>query len=151
MNPPEISNTTQPNETILLETPVQINATVTDATSGVKQVFLNYTFTNTTGTWNNVLSMTQVDLNIWQTTIPAFPSNTNVTYSVTAEDYAGNSISTENFQYESGQPTVNEYTSIFLLFILLTATALTLTISKRRRPLHSAGSHAKAKKNNFKF
>jgi hypothetical protein len=132
-SPPLISSVTQPNETLPLETTVKINATITDTTTGVRQALLNYTYTNSTGTWNDLVNMTHVELNLWQAEIAAFPSNTNVTYSVTAEDYAGNSITTGNFWYESGEPTVYEYTPIFVLLILMTATTLLLAIGRKKK------------------
>jgi plastocyanin len=100
--PPNITNVTQnpsvndvkPSDT------VRINVTVTDALSRVRQVILNYT--NGNGTWTAEV-MTNVEGNVWNANIPAFPDNTYVNYTIAAEDNASNSITTEKvlgYQYQ---------------------------------------------------
>ena len=104
-------DTTPPNITDVIQAPVNINgtledgvkvnATVTDALSGVERVSLNYTDGN--GTWVTS-EMTNLEGDFWNGTIPAFPHGTNVTYTIIAEDKAGNTVTTEELY---GQP--NQY------------------------------------------
>jgi hypothetical protein len=75
---------------------VSVNATVTDSVSTVTQVSLNYT--NGNGTWITSV-MTNLQGNIWNSTIPAFPYGTNITYIVAATDSAGNTVTTQQLGY----------------------------------------------------
>jgi parallel beta-helix repeat protein len=132
---PNITNTVQdPLTNILPDTVVKINATVTDATSGVKQVLLNCTFTNSTNTWYAVYSMAHLTGDIWNATIPPQPYGTNVTYVIIAEDNAGNTITTEQiFGYEYEYQVVPEFTMLIVLVALVIATSLIAAISKKKR------------------
>jgi hypothetical protein len=70
--PPRITNVSQfpPENHILPTDQVSVHVTVTDEVSGVKQVTLNYT--NGNETWLKI-SMTKLQQNAWNATIPAFP------------------------------------------------------------------------------
>jgi parallel beta-helix repeat protein len=132
---PDITNLVQdPPTNILPDTVVKINATVIDATSGIKQVLLNCTFTNSTDTWYTVFSMAHLRGDIWNATIRPYPYGTNVTYVIIAEDSAGNTITTEQLGYEYEYQIVPEFptwTSMLLILIVLT---LAIAIYKRRLP-----------------
>ncbi len=130
--PPQISSITQPNETVPLGTPVQINATVIDATSGARQVLLNYTYANTTGTWNNVLNMTHINFELWQTEVPAFESDMNVTYFLMAQDNAGNNALSEDFMYAAGNPWVPESTLALILSLIVAVTPLMISLHRKK-------------------
>jgi hypothetical protein len=123
-NPPE--NGVLPNEIVV------VSVTVVDNTSGVKSVYLNYTSTNGSATIANVLSMTNVQGNIWNATIPGFPFGTNVTYTIIAEDNAGNTITTQeiglNYQYE----VMPEYSALFILPVLMVGSLLMMILAKRQ-------------------
>jgi parallel beta-helix repeat protein len=132
---PDITNVAQdPPTNILPHTAVKINATVTDVTSGIKQVTLNYTTGD--GTWITV-EMTNLDEDIWNATIPAFPYGTNVTYVIIAEDNAGNTITTEQiYGYKYEYPVVPEFPLATVLFALMMTTLLAATVFKRKTSWH---------------
>jgi parallel beta-helix repeat protein len=133
---PDIINVVQnPLTNILPDTVVKINATVTDATSGIKQVTLNYTTGD--GTWISV-EMTNLEADIWNATIPAFPYGTNVTYVIIAEDNAGNTITSAQLEYELGYQVVPEFPLWTILVAFMMATLLVATIFKRKTLRHRA-------------
>jgi len=108
---------------------VEVNATVTDQTSGVKQVILNYT--NGNGTWTNV-GMTNIAGNIWNGNVPPFPESTNVTYVITAEDNANNTITTEEvYGYEYKYQVVPEFQPWMILTFVMTITAIIMLMKKQ--------------------
>jgi len=124
--PPAIANVTQQptKESVYPSNTVSVYANVTDDQSGVKQAILNYTTNN--GTWFAV-EMANLEGTVWNGTIPAFPYCTNVNYTITAEDNAGNTVTTEQldkYQYhvipESPSP------MILPLFIMVTLLAVVL-------------------------
>jgi parallel beta-helix repeat protein len=132
---PDITDVMQnPLTDILPDTVVRINATVTDATSGVKQVLLNCTFTNGTDTWNTVFSMTHLVGDVWNGTILAHPYGTNVTYVIIAEDNAGNIITTEQiYEYKYEYQVVPEFPLAAILFAFATATTLLIVVVSGRK------------------
>jgi len=95
---------------------VIVNATVTDALSGVKNVTLWYSTDNGT-TWHSV-NMTLVG-NIYTATIPAQPYCTNVSYKIEAYDKANNKR-TEN---KSGEyylyHVIPEYNAAIMMILTL--------------------------------
>ena len=133
--PPSITSVVQnPQNEVSPNEPVTITATVTDNTSGVKNVSLNYTGTNGSATVTNVLAMQNVQGNTWKATIPGFPYGTNVTYTITAEDNAGNNNTSqamgENYRYE----TLPEYSPMLILPLLIIDSLVTATMLKRKNP-----------------
>jgi hypothetical protein len=137
-----VVDTTPPNITEVSQTPlknnvrpedeVKINATVTDNLSGVKQVTLNYT--NGNGTWIT-LKMTNLEGNIWNATIPAFPYCTNVTYILIAVDNVNNIITTEEMGYEYQYHVIPEFPSFLILPLFMIATILAVIIYKRKHSM----------------
>jgi hypothetical protein len=130
--PPNITDVSQtPTEDSVLPTDeVKVNATVTDDISGVKQVMLNYT--NGNGTWITA-GMTNLEGNIWNATIPAFPYCTNVTYVIMVEDNANNTITTEEvFGYEYQYHVVPEFPPLIILPLFMIATFVAIIICKRK-------------------
>jgi len=128
--PPEIQNVTQspPADSVYKTDEVHVNATVTDTSSGVKQVILSYT---TNETWINV-TMTKLVGNIYNATIPQFEYCTNVTYKIIAEDNAGNVISTEDLGYEYKYHVIPEFPVTALLIPVLLALAAVMILMKKR-------------------
>jgi len=133
-------DTTPPNITGVTQTPtknnvlpgdeVKVNATVTDDVTGVRQVALNYT--NGNGTWA-IAEMTNLEVNLWNATIPAFPHGTKVTYTIIAEDKANNTITTEKllgylYQYE----VIPEFPSLLILPLFMIATLLTVIVYRKK-------------------
>jgi len=132
-------DTTPPNITDVVQAPVdgngppedrvRVNATVTDSVSGVEQVSLNYTDGN--GTWV-ITEMANLEGDVWNGTIPAFPHSTKITYIIIAEDKAGNPVTTEELY---GHPNQYEVLPEFQLWIILplflVATASTIAVRKR--------------------
>jgi hypothetical protein len=129
-SPPNITDVSQypPESDVQPQDEVTVNATLVDALSGIKQVILNYTTNN--GTWHDI-NMTNLAGNVWTATIPAFPYGTTVTYAVTAEDNAGNKISTSETGYDQ-YLVVPEFPSLATL-LLLGAAALLIAIILRKR------------------
>jgi hypothetical protein len=131
--PPEITHVTEPPATILPHTSVTVNATVTDASSGTRQVILNYTCTNNSGVWNHAMNMTHIAGNIWIGTIPAVTDIENVTYTVEAVDNVGNSAQSESFTCQFQTETVPEQTWIIALSLTLAMAVLILTVHGTKR------------------
>ena len=129
--PPSITNVSQiPLENnVLPEDEVKVNATVTDELSGVKQVTLSYT--NGNGTWVTV-DMTNLEGNIWNATIPAFPYCTSVTYIVIAEDNVGNTITTEEIGYEFQYHVIPEFPTWTSMLVILIVLTVAIAIHKRK-------------------
>jgi len=134
--PPNITNVFQTplENNVLPEDEVKVNATVIDILSGVKQVFLNYT--NGNGTWVTV-NMTNLEGNIWNAKIPAFPNGTNTTYIIMAEDNQGNVITTEKLGYEYQYEVIPEFPSLLIPPLLTIAILLTIIIHRKKRANHA--------------
>jgi len=130
--PPNITDVSQfPfKNNVLPEDEVQVNATVTDDLSGVKQVTLNYT--NGNGTWINV-DMTNLEGNVWNATIPKFPYCTNVTYAIIAEDNADNTITTGEMGYEYQYHVIPELPSFIILSLFMLFTLIAVALAKKIR------------------
>jgi len=137
-----VADTTPPNITDVSQTPlannvqpvdvVEIQATVTDDLSGVKKVTLNYT--NGNGTWI-IVAMTNIEGNIWNATIPAFPYCTNVTYIIMAEDNANNTITTEELGQSYEYHVIPEFPSATIMTLLMTiASMLAVVLAKKKLP-----------------
>lgn len=109
---------------------VKVTAIVTDNLSGVKQVTLNYTYTNSGGTWFSVVDMMNLEGDVWNGTIPAFLHCTNVTYAIVAEDYVGNIIANERYEYQ--YHVVPEFPSLIILPLFLITTLLAVMLYKRK-------------------
>jgi parallel beta-helix repeat protein len=132
--PPNIRNVSQipPENNVLPEDEVKINATVSDDVSKVKQVILNYT--NGNGTWI-AIEMTNLEGNIWNATTPAFPYGTNVSYIIMAEDSVGNTRTTEEMGYEYQYRVIPEFPATAITPLIIMATLL-LTIVNGRNALN---------------
>jgi hypothetical protein len=135
ITPPVIENVHQQpaNDSVYPEDEVMVYANVTDNLSGVKQVTLNYTYTNSTGTWNGTVIMDNLEGNLYNGTIPALPYCTNVTYVIIAEDNFNNTITTEEMGQEYKYHVIPEFSPQLILPILVTFTLLTMLIRKRKQ------------------
>jgi hypothetical protein len=135
ITPPNITNVSQnpPKNNVLPEDEVKINATVTDDLSEVKKVTLFYSYANSSGTWLRVVDMTNLEGNIWNATIPAFPYCTNVTYTIMAEDKAGNTITTIEMGYEYQYHVIPEFPTAIIMPLFMIATLLTIIVYKRKQ------------------
>jgi hypothetical protein len=121
-NPP--ANNVQPTDT------VEVTATVTDALSGVKNVTLYYS-KDGGATWNPVPM--QPNGQLYKGTIPPLPADTTVKYYIEAFDKAGNkkiSPETEYYIYT----VIPEFPNILAILLMLSATILTATAIKWRKP-----------------
>jgi hypothetical protein len=127
---PEISDVN-----VTAEADITFNATVTDDISGVKQVTLNYVYVNDNGTWNNDVDMANIEGDVWSAVIPAFPNNTTLAYTISAEDNAGNIATIDEMEYDY---TIPEYSSWLLPSLLLVAT-LIIVIYKKKLLVGSRG------------
>ena len=136
-------DTTAPNITSITQFPlvgsvmpedeVNVNAAIIDFVSKVKQVMLNYTWTNGTKTWSNIVSMTNLGGDVWNATIPAFSYGTNVTYFIIAEDYAGNIINSVGMEFECEYQVIPEFPLLSFLVLFMVATLLALLVWRRKR------------------
>jgi hypothetical protein len=131
--PPNIANVSQSPlaGNVLPEDEVKINATVVDP-NGVKRVVLNYTYANTSGTWTSVVNMTNLEGNVWNAAIPAFPYGTNITYRIIAEDNMNNTITTEDLGYEYQYIVIPEFPSFLILSLFMITTLLTVIVYRRK-------------------
>ena len=127
--PPSITDVSQLplGNNVLPEDEVRVNATVTDYLSEVKAVTLN--FTNGDGAWITV-DMTNVEADVWNATIRAFPCGTNVTYIIIAEDIVNNTT-TEDLWYRSDYSVIPEFPSIMLMPLFMMATLIAVMIRRR--------------------
>jgi len=131
--PPVIENVFQQpaEDNVYPDDKVEVYADVTDYMSGVKQVVLNYTTNN--GTWLTI-EMANLERNIWNATIPAFPYSTNVTYVVIAQDNVGNTITTQELGYEYQYHVIPEFTSLIFLAIFMIVTLLAAITYTKKQP-----------------
>jgi len=139
-----LADTTPPTITDLSQTPsagsvspqdtVQVNATVTDNASGVKEVTLSYA--NNSGAWTNT-TMSNLEGNVWNATIPAFPDGTNVTYIITAEDNANNNVTTLALGYNLQYRVVPEFATLTTtLLLFMSCTLVAVALHKRNQFKH---------------
>jgi hypothetical protein len=133
--PPVIENVHQQpaNDSVYPEDEVMVYANVTDDLSGVKQVILNYTYTNSTGTWHGTVIMDPLELDSYNGTIPRLPYCTNVTYVIIAEDNFNNIITTEEMGQKYKYHVIPEFSLQLVLPILAASTLLTVLIRKRKQ------------------
>jgi parallel beta-helix repeat protein len=144
-------DTTPPNVTQVIQNPaensvlpseiVTVNVTIIDSISGVKSATLNYTYTNGSTTVVELVSMTNVQGNIWNAIIPAFAYGTNVTYTILAEDNAGNTITTQKLGFNYQYNVTPEYPALFILPFLIMGSLLTVALAKRKRHNHKMQMH----------
>jgi len=90
-NPPVIGTPFQEPEpdNVMSDQVVTVYVNVTDAESGVRNVILSYT-TNSGTTWTNLTMLYNMTAELYEATIPGFPSGTFVCYKIIAYDNAGN-------------------------------------------------------------
>jgi hypothetical protein len=133
--PPNITNVFQfpSNTTVRPEDEVKINATVTDNLSQVKQATLIYAYSNSSGTWIRIINMTNLEGDVWNATIPAFPYCTNVTYTIMAEDKAGNTITTIKMGYEYQYHVIPEFPTAIITPLFMITTLLTVIVYRRKQ------------------
>lgn len=132
--PPNITDITQnPSaDNVTPEDEVQVNVTVTDDVSGVRQVILYYyVYSNGNETWTGI-EMTNIEGDIWSATIPAFPEGTNVTYAIMAEDNVHNMITTAERGYVCKYSIIPEFTPLIMLPLFIIATLITMITYKRK-------------------
>jgi hypothetical protein len=138
--PPDITDVhQQPTADSVLPTDkVQVYANVTDDLSGVDQVTLSYTTGN--GTWFNVTMSNLIGYQ-YNGTIPQFAYGTRINYMLIAEDYANNTITTQQMGYDYQYQVVPEFPPLLIAPILM-ATTLIAFIAARKRKLHVNSSRA---------
>ncbi|MGB9676394.1 MAG: WD40 repeat domain-containing protein [Candidatus Bathyarchaeales archaeon] len=132
--PPLIENVHQQpaNDSVYPEDEVIVYAEVTDDLSGVKQVRLNYTYTNSTGTWSETVIMDKSEGNTYYGKIRALPFCTNVTYMIIAEDNFNNIITTEEMGQEYKYHVIPEFPTQLVLSLFTVATLLAAAIGRKR-------------------
>lgn len=131
--PPDIKDVSQTPSTgsVSPQDTVQVNATVTDNASGMKEATLSYASND--GAWTNV-TMSNLVENVWSASIPAFPYGTNVTYIIIAQDNAGNAITTLGTAYEHQYVVIPEFpTPTIALPLFVISTLLAVAFHRRKR------------------
>ena len=131
-NPPNITDVYQspPADHVNSTDTVKVFANVTDDLSGVRQVVLNYTID---GSAPYSVVMSNLQGNKYNATIPAFAHGTHVTYVVVAEDFANNSITTQNIGYDYDYDVIPELPASLLLLVFMIATLLSVIVYRRSR------------------
>ena len=117
------------NDIVFPDDEVMVYANVTDDQSGVKHVILSYTTDNETWFISN---MTNLEGNKWNATIRAFPYCTNVRYMIIAEDYANNTITTEEMGYTYQYHVIPEFPSLIIPPLFIIATLLAVIVYRRK-------------------
>ena len=117
-------------ESVLPETSVMINVSVTDVTSGIRQVVTNYIVN---GTAQHILNMTKLSGNIFSASIPKFPFGTNVTYWIVAFDNSGNSITTEDLGFECEYSVTPEFHGLAIVATLIVLTLFAAIGSRTKK------------------
>ena len=74
-------------------------------------------------------------------TIPQFAYGTTITYVLIAEDWAGNTITTQQMGYSYQYQVIPEFPSLLIVLILM-ATTLAAIITARKRKFHIKTSRA---------
>jgi len=131
--PPAINDVwQQPNSTSVYPNDnANVFANVTDDLSGVHQVTLNYTTGN--GTWFTQ-PMDRYSRELWNGTIPGFPYCTTITYVITAQDNANNTITSQELGYTLQYHVIPEIpTSLATLLLMIAISALTAIGKKKRK------------------
>jgi len=109
---------------------VKVNATVTSI-NPIENVTLYYSTDNGT-TWNE-RPMTNLSGDIYNTTIPALDAGTYVIYKIVAFDEAGNMAVEDNAGDYYVYTVIPEFTTLAALILIITVTATTLILAKRRK------------------
>jgi hypothetical protein len=133
--PPDIKDITQfpSSNNVQPQDKVEVNATITDDLSGVKQATLTYTYANNEETGNATVTMSNLEADIWNATIPMFLTGTNVTYAITAEDNVGNTAMSKEIEYNVNL-TISELPSPFAALLTIMAVTTALATARLRLP-----------------
>jgi hypothetical protein len=124
---------TPPKDNVTSVDIVRVNATITHL-NPLEQVILNCTYTNSSATWTSSTNMTNLEDNVWNATIPSLPIGTNVTYTIIAQDNAGNSINSTSQGYTFDYPVIiPEFPTYALLPILFVAALSAALVLRRKR------------------
>jgi hypothetical protein len=124
--PPIIANISQwPSiQNIKPDIGVSINATVTDAISGVEIVSLNYTIGDGHYT---VIKMSSLGISTWNTNIPPFGHGTKISYMISAFDKSDNRMTSPLMSYEYPNQ-LSEFAMVAIAAVLMVIFCLTVAI-----------------------
>lgn len=139
LTPPLIENVFQlpANDSVYPNDNVIVYANITDENE-VKQATLNFTYTNSSGTWTGNVTMQELEENFYNGTIPHLPYCTNVTYIIIAEDNLNNIITTEEMGYSYKYHVIPEFPSLLILPLSMMATLLAVRLCRKRQLKSSA-------------
>jgi hypothetical protein len=114
---------------------VTVNVTVIDNVTAVQSVNLTYVYITSAGAGNGSIIMTEVSANVWTATLTALPYETNVTYVIIANDYAGNTITTKQLGYEYRYTVIPEYQFQSILYLFIVGLLAALLMPKKWRTI----------------
>ena len=131
---PNITQVTQspPENSVFPEDNVTVTVIMTDNMSTIKSVILNYTYTDGSGSRNMTIAMTNAQADVWIAALPAFAYGTNVTYTIWAEDNAGNFITTKDVGYTFHYSVIPEYSASYFAIILLVFALFSTLLARRK-------------------
>lgn len=126
---PEIGNPTQipPSNNVQPDQTVKVSVNVTDSETGVKNVTLLYT--NNTD-WFSLTMSYNSTTELYETTIPGYPLNANVTYRILAYDNAENMAENDNSGSYFIYTVIPEFTQTLILIFFLTLTLAVAVFTK---------------------
>jgi PKD repeat protein len=126
---PVIGNpTTSPDYEVQAEETVKVTVDVSDSVSGVDQVILSYS-TDNGSSWNDVSMNLNSTLDLWEAEIPGQELWTKVNYKITANDNAGNSV-TSNGTELNGYDVVPEFPTWMVPLTLIAITLVAVIVKK---------------------
>jgi hypothetical protein len=121
----------QPNASVTPSQDVEVDATVTDSSHNIENVWLRYTTNATTG-WNYT-SMNLSLSNVYQGTIPPQQPNSLVNFTIIAFDNVSNCLIDGNNGNHYGYIVVPEFSSFLIIApIMIVASAAAVCGRKRR-------------------
>ncbi len=134
VTPPNITQVTQSPtaNSVFPEDIVTVTVIMTDNVTAIKSVILNYTYTDGSGSRSMTVTMTNAQADVWIAALPALAYGTNVTYTIWAEDNAGNFITTKDVGYTFSYSVIPEYSASCFVAVLLVFALFSTLLARRK-------------------
>jgi len=132
-NPPNVCVPTQEplHDSVMTNHNVTVSVNITDSESGVKNATLHCNINNSP-TWTSIPMRYNSTSSLYHATIPRQPEGTWVKYKIIACDNAGNMAVEDNAEQYYVYVVIQEFPSLLILLLFMTATLLALMIYKRK-------------------